>query len=89
MAKPKPPTWESVVVRALERLGGEAHLSELYEEVARMSNLKSGRKLTKHYIPKVRQVVQKSKRICQPKSMYKSGIWRLAKTRGRPRAASR
>lgn len=70
-----PPTWESIVVRALKALGGRTHLAYLYAKVACICEAE-GRWITPTYQAKVRQVCQKSKRIVQ--DVPRSGVWRLA-----------
>ena len=68
------PTWESIVIEALDALGGHAHLADLYAEVARLCESK-GRPLTRTYQATVRRTCQKSARIVQ--DLSRSGIWRL------------
>ena len=74
MAKKSVPTWEQIVVEALQKCGSEASLSLLYRKVEMVCR-RHKRLVTKHYQAKVRQICQKSERIVQDERG--SGIWRL------------
>lgn len=65
------------MIRALHNLGGDAHLSDLYDEVAKVCRSGSGRSLTTFYREKVRQVVQKSDAFVQYRRG--TGYWALSR----------
>ena len=64
-------TWHSIVLRALEALGGTASLAAMYAVVERHPK-STGRK---HARDKVRQVLQRSNQFVR----VRKGIWSLAR----------
>ena len=65
----QPATWHVVVRGALEELGGEAHLSQLYEHLKGHPKALANR----HFKATIRQTVQKYPDF----ERVVSGIWRL------------
>lgn len=62
-------TWKAVINFALQNLGGEAALSDIYSEVEREASAKT--KANPHFKDKVRQVLQRHFRSVQ------RGVWAL------------
>ncbi|MFZ5480579.1 MAG: hypothetical protein ACOZNI_27700, partial [Myxococcota bacterium] len=73
--------WETSVLEALRRLGGRAHLSDLYGEVARLRR-KRGLALSATYEATIRRTLQFSRGAAPVRG--RPGYWRLI----RPHRAS-
>jgi hypothetical protein len=69
--RPPAPRWRSLVISALENLGGEASLDRLYAKVKELAPTITAER--RHWKAKVRQIVQRTASI----ENVSRGVWRL------------